>query len=160
MIKLYRDAGGGECPVVMFREDAPSCGTTSSRFGCWTCTVVSKDRSLAGFVEAGFDQFAPLLEFRDWLVEIRNDPDRRMARRRKGRIRFTKEGVFIPGPFKMSTRREILDRLTKLQDGFTLRLIREDEIERIRELWVEDVITRVERNVEAQRVAAGEVCHA
>lgn len=160
LIKLYRDAGGGECPVVMSREDAPSCGTTSSRFGCWTCTVVSKDKSLAGFVEAGFDQFAPLLEFRDWLVEIRNDPDRRMARRRNGRIRFTKEGVFIPGPFKMSTRREILDRLTKLQDGFTLRLIREDEIERIRELWVEDVITSVERNVEARRVVAGEVCHA
>ena len=61
LIKLYRDAGGGECPVVMSREDAPSCGTTSSRFGCWTCTVVSKDKSLTGFVEAGFDQLIEAL---------------------------------------------------------------------------------------------------
>lgn len=155
LIKLYRDAGGGECPVVTSKEDVPSCGTTSSRFGCWTCTVVEKDKSLAGFVEAGFDQFTPLLEFRDWLVEIRNDPARRMARRRDGRVTITKKGVFIPGPFNMATRREILDRVTKLQDEFTMSLIREDEIERIRELWVEDVIASAERNAEAQRVAAG-----
>ena len=155
LIKLYRDAGGGECPVVTSKEEAPSCGTTSSRFGCWTCTVVEKDKSLAGFVEAGFDQFTPLLEFRDWLVEIRNDPARRMARRRDGRVTITKKGVFIPGPFNMATRREILDRVTKLQDEFTMSLIREDEIERIRELWVEDVIASAKRNAEAQRVAAG-----
>jgi len=68
LIKLYRDAGGGECPVVTSQDDAPSCGTTSSRFGCWTCTVVEKDRSLGGFVEAGFDRLAPLLDFRDWLI--------------------------------------------------------------------------------------------
>ena len=42
LIQLYRDAGGGECPVITSRDDAPSCGTTSSRFGCWTCTVVEK----------------------------------------------------------------------------------------------------------------------
>ncbi len=46
LIKLYRDAAGGECPVVLSQEDAPGCGTNSSRFGCWTCTVVEKDRSL------------------------------------------------------------------------------------------------------------------
>ena len=46
LIQLYRDAAGGECPVVTQKSDAPSCGTTSSRFGCWTCTVVDKDRSL------------------------------------------------------------------------------------------------------------------
>ncbi len=67
LIKLYRDANGGECPVVLSRDDAPSCGTSSARFGCWTCTVVEKDRSLEGFVEAGFKEFGPLLEFRDWL---------------------------------------------------------------------------------------------
>jgi DNA sulfur modification protein DndC len=49
LIGLYRDASGGECPVVTQKSDAPSCGTTSSRFGCWTCTVVEKDRSFEGF---------------------------------------------------------------------------------------------------------------
>ena len=65
LITLYRNSLGGECPVVVGKSDAPSCGTSSSRFGCWTCTVVQKDRSLEGFVEAGFSEFGPLLEFRD-----------------------------------------------------------------------------------------------
>ena len=154
LIQLYRDAGGGECPVVTSTADAPSCGTTSSRFGCWTCTVVEKDKSLAGFVVSGFDQFMPLLEFRDWLVEIRNDPTRRLARRRNGRVTITKKGVFVPGPFNMATRHEILDRLMALQTKSKMVLIRESEMERIRELWVEDVIVSAERNAEAQRTAA------
>ena len=154
LIQLYRDAGGGECPVVTSKSDAPSCGTRSSRFGCWTCTVVEKDKSLAGFVDSGFDQFMPLLEFRDWLVEIRNDPKRRLARRRNGRVTITKKGVFVPGPFNMATRREILDRLLTLQAQSEMVLIAHPEIERIRELWVEDVIVSAERNVQAQRTLA------
>ncbi|MEI6746913.1 MAG: phosphoadenosine phosphosulfate reductase family protein, partial [Methylococcaceae bacterium] len=29
LIQLYRDAEGGECPVVLSKEDAPGCGTNS-----------------------------------------------------------------------------------------------------------------------------------
>ena len=156
LVQLYRDAGGGECPVVTSTADVPSCGTRSSRFGCWTCTVVEKDRSLAGFVDSGFNQFLPLLEFRDWLVEIRNDPARRLARRRNGRVTITKKGVFVPGPFNMATRHEILDRLLALQEQSGMTLVRQCEIERIRELWVDDVIVSAARNAKAQRtVAAG-----
>jgi DNA sulfur modification protein DndC len=140
LIQLYRDAGGGECPVVTSKDDAPSCGTSSSRFGCWTCTVVEKDRSLEGFVEAGFAEFAPLIAFRDWLVSIRNDPHRRLARRRDGRITVTKEGVFVPGPFTFETRREILDRVLELQRLTGHLLINEDELGRIRRIWAEDVL--------------------
>ena len=154
LIQLYRDAGGGECPVVTSKDDVPSCGTTSSRFGCWTCTVVEKDKSLAGFVDSGFDEFMPLLEFRDWLVEIRNDPARRLARRRNGRITFTKKGMFVPGPFNMTTRHEILDRLMTIQGKTKMVLISETEIERIREIWVKDVIVGAERNAETRSLAA------
>jgi DNA sulfur modification protein DndC len=149
LIQLYRDAGGGECPVVTSQDDAPSCGTSSSRFGCWTCTVVEKDRSLAGFVDAGFGQFTPLLEFRDWLVEIRNDPNRRLARRRDGRVTIAKNGVFIPGPFTIPTRKEILDKLLALEESTGMKLISQGEIDRIRELWVDDVIVSSERNARA-----------
>lgn len=75
LIKLYREAAGGECPIVLSQEEAPGCGTNSSRFGCWTCTVVNKDRSLQGFVDAGKTEFAPLIEYRNWLVDIRNNPN-------------------------------------------------------------------------------------
>ena len=156
LIDLYRDAGGGECPVVTSRDDAPSCGTTSSRFGCWTCTVVEKDKSLTGFVKAGFDQFGPLLDFRDWLVAIRNDPERRLARRRNGRFTISKNGVFIPGPFNMATRKEILDRLLDLQNETRMPLISDAEIRQIRVLWVEDVLASTERSSREQRLAVAE----
>jgi DNA sulfur modification protein DndC len=150
LIKLYRDAGGGECPVVTSKDDAPSCGTSSSRFGCWTCTVVEKDRSLAGFVDAGFEQFVPLLNFRDWLQSIRNEPDRRLARRRDGRITFDRNGTLITGPFSLATRREILDRLLHLQDEIGAELISISEQERIRALWVEDALSSAERSLSEQ----------
>lgn len=140
LITLYRDALGGECPVVTQKSDAPSCGTGSSRFGCWTCTVVEKDRSLAGFVAAGWGEFAPLLAFRDWLVSIRNDPERRSARRRDGRLTVAVHGSLIPGPFTLATRREILDRLMALQGRVGHCLITDGEIRRIRSLWAEDAL--------------------
>jgi DNA sulfur modification protein DndC len=146
LIKLYRDAGGGECPVVTSKAEAPSCGTTSSRFGCWTCTVVEKDRSLTGFVEAGFGEFTPLLDFRDWLVSIRNDPERRLARRRDGRLTITSAGVHIPGPFTLATRAEILSRLLSLQEEVRRTLILPAEIDRIRTLWAEDALAGVARS--------------
>ncbi len=146
LIKLYRDAGGGECPVVTAKSDAPSCGTSSSRFGCWTCTVVDKDKSLAGFVEAGFGQFLPLMEFRDWLVSIRNDPERRLARRRDGRLTITANGTHIPGPFTLKTRAEILARLLSLQEQTAMMLISDSELDRIRRLWAEDAIASTARS--------------
>ena len=153
LIELYRDAGGGECPVVTSKDDAPSCGTSSSRFGCWTCTVVEKDKSLTGFVKSGYQQFGPLLEFRDWLVTIRNDPERRLARRRNGKLTVGRNGVFIPGPFNIATRKQILERLLDLEKETRMHLITDDEIHQIRSLWVEDVLTSTERNSRQQSVA-------
>ena len=57
----------------------------------------------------------------------------------------------MQGPFSMETRREILKRLLTLQAGSNLDLIQEAEIERIREIWVEDVVVSAERNAKAQR---------
>lgn len=142
LIGLYRNASGGECPVVTQKTDVPSCGTTSSRFGCWTCTVVEKDRSLEGFVESGFKEFGPLLDFRDWLASIRNDKERRQARRRDGRVTITDGGTFVPGPFTLSTRNEILERLRALEEETGQTLVSEEEIGIIHELWAEELAPR------------------
>jgi DNA sulfur modification protein DndC len=56
LVALYRNAQGGECPLVIDKSQAPSCGTSSSRFGCWTCAVVEKDRSMEGFIQTGLDE--------------------------------------------------------------------------------------------------------
>ncbi len=87
--KLYQDSNSSECPLVIdknIKESAGSCG--NSRFGCWVCTVVTQDRSLNGFIESGSEWLRPLLEFRNWLTNIRDDRSRRMKYRINGQIYF------------------------------------------------------------------------
>lgn len=139
LIQLYRDAEGGECPVVLSKDEAPGCGTRSSRFGCWTCTVVDKDRSLQGFIDAGRHQYRPLVEFRDWLQEIRNDARYRSVERRNGRVQFDTAGKHIPGPFTVQARRMILERLLTAQAKFGDTLITPSEIDLIHSLWAQDL---------------------
>lgn len=145
LVTLYRDGGGGECPLVLSKEDSPSCGTTSSRFGCWTCTVVVKDRSMSGFIEAGHENLEPLMEFRDWLASIRGDHDRRMAVRRSGRTTHLANGSLVPGPFTLAARREILEELLKKQAATGRELISASEIVLIQAIWAEDAAAAIAR---------------
>lgn len=140
LVTMYRNAGGGECPLVTDKSEAPSCGTTSSRFGCWTCTVVEKDKSAESFIEAGYGDLEPLLEFRDWLKAIREDGSMRMATRRNGSLNFVGEGRLIPGPFTLEARREILDRLIAIQEEVEMQLVSPEEIDAIQRIWAEDTI--------------------
>ena len=141
LIQLYRDAEGGECPVVLSKEDAPGCGTNSSRFGCWTCTVVDKDKSLQGFVDSGKLEYNGLIEFRDWLKSIRNDSAMRQIKRRNGQISFNLEkGKHIPGPFTIKARELILQKLLETQAQYGESLISDAEIQIIRRIWTEDLL--------------------
>jgi len=137
LITLYRNALGGECPVVLSKEDAPSCGTTSPRFGCWTCTVVRKDRSLEGLIESGFEDFEPLMQFRDWLQKLREKNDKRMTVRRNGSTKF-RNGNRVYGPFKMEVRKEILNKLQQLEAQTGRKLISREEIIIIHDVWDRD----------------------
>ncbi|MGO7347819.1 DNA phosphorothioation system sulfurtransferase DndC [Rhizobium ruizarguesonis] len=139
LIKLYRDSEGGECPVVLSADEAPGCGTSNSRFGCWTCTVVEKDKSLQGFVDAGKHHFQPLIDFRDWLRFIRNKPEMRQAIRRNGKLTFDPNGKHIPGPFTIQARREILTRLLEVQSQFGEELITPPELQQIQKLWSDEL---------------------
>ncbi|MFI3189475.1 MAG: DNA phosphorothioation system sulfurtransferase DndC [Methylococcales bacterium] len=141
LIQLYRDAEGGECPVVLSKDEAAGCGTNSSRFGCWTCTVVDKDKSLQGFVDSGKSQYSCLINFRDWIKSIRNDPTMRQVARRNGQVTFNVErGIHIPGPFTIQARGIILQKLLETQAEYGEPLISEAEIQIIRRLWTEDLI--------------------
>ncbi|MFM8444353.1 MAG: DNA phosphorothioation system sulfurtransferase DndC [Methylococcus sp.] len=145
LIQLYRDAEGGECPVVMSKEDAPGCGTNSSRFGCWTCTVVEKDKSLQGFVDSGMHKYSKLIDFRDWLKMIRNNPEFRQVERRNGRVQFDSNGNHIPGPFTVEARRMILNKLLETQDEYGEELISPAEIELIRREWSASLTHNINR---------------
>lgn len=143
LIQLYRDAEGGECPVMLSKDEAPGCGTSSSRFGCWTCTVVEKDKSLQGFISAGRLHFKALVDFRDWLKKIRNKPEYRQARRRNGQLQFDpRTGRHIPGPFTVQARKMILDRLLKTEKEFGAELISKEEIDIIWSTWADELLTK------------------
>lgn len=101
--------------------------------------MVEKDRSLEGFVESGYAEFGPLLDFRDWLASIRNDKNRRQARRRDGRVTITDDGTFVPGPFTLQTRSEILQRLCDMQEETRQPLISDKEVSLIYQVWAEEM---------------------
>ena len=124
LFKLYKDASG-ECPVHI-DTSTPACG--NSRFGCWTCTVVEKDKAGEGLLASGDDRMKRLLEFRETLLEFRDPANGwRDHRRMNGN-----EG---PGPLTIAARRELLTRLIKLQEETGLRVISDDELLLIQKIW-------------------------
>jgi len=164
LITLYRNAqGAGECPLVMDKAQEPSCGSGSPRFGCWTCTVVNKDKSMDGWIDSGFDHLEPLSEFRDWLKSIEHDTTRRQLERRNGQISWTfdAEGKNITGhnhgPFTLLARQEILDRLLAVQTEVGIQLISEDEIQAIRRIWSQDAIQICDRILDLAKSGRGEI---
>lgn len=145
--QLYQDAQDGDCPLVIDKT-SPSCG--NSRFGCWACTVVSKDISMESMINSGEKWLQPLLDFRDWLAATK-DPARkekiRSVRRRNGRVQFqeTDEGErkLIWGPFTLEFRKIILEKLLDAQvtiqkspKGKDITLVSEEELLEIRRLWL------------------------
>ena len=143
LITLYRNAGGGECPLVMTKEQAPSCGSSSPRFGCWTCTVVQKDRSLRGLIDSGHaeaERMEALFDFREWLVGVRENDANRLPVRRNGDAKERADGSRVFGPFKLDVRKKILERLQTLEDQIGEQLILPAEIECIEDVWWRDEI--------------------
>ena len=143
LITLYRNAGGGECPLVLSKEDAPSCGTSSPRFGCWTCTVVEKDRSMRGTIDSGHpdqDKLELLYNFRETLIELREDNDNRLPVRRDGRAKIRPNGKRVYGPFTLEVRKDILNRLRSLEGWIGETLISPAEVEAIEDIWWRDEI--------------------
>ncbi|MEO5331156.1 MAG: DNA phosphorothioation system sulfurtransferase DndC [Magnetococcus sp. YQC-5] len=130
LYNLYRQAEGGECPVILDLNQ-PSCG--GSRFGCWTCTVVKLDKSMEGFIESGEEWMRSLNEFRNWIKEVRDFPDWRQDKRRNG---FRVEGQ--KGPFKPEKRQEILERLLQLEKKCKKNLISDQELGYIQTVWTQE----------------------
>jgi DNA sulfur modification protein DndC len=120
---LYKKASG-ECPIVRDVAGSP-CG--QGRFGCWTCTVVRKDRAVQSLVQEGYTALAPLLGFRDWLISMRDLPEHRCSVRRNGT-----PGL---GPLRLKSRKVALKRLLAAEAASGIRLITPPEIRAIQSLW-------------------------
>ena len=143
LITVYRNAGGGECPLVLSKADAPSCGTTSPRFGCWTCTVVKKDKSMTGTIDSGHpdqQKLERLSAFRDELIELRENNANRSEVRRNGLTKRRDDGTKVYGPFTLQVRQHILEKLQLMEKANDEELVSPSELNVIRDIWRHDKI--------------------
>jgi len=154
LLTMYRGAtADGECPLVV-DTSTPSCG--NSRFGCWVCTLVDQDKSMAAMIQNDDEKewMLPLLDLRNEL-DFRTEDDRARDRERRDFRRFSgrldfytdRDGEIqlIPGPYTQNTRVDWLRRLLRTQrrvrqDGplqaRNLELITLRELDEIRRIWV------------------------
>ena len=112
---LYRDASGGECPLVI-DTTTPSCGNT--RFGCWVCTVAVRDSSMEALVDGGEEWLAPMLELRDLLARTTNPELKsqyRDMRALNGRVYHKKDGSLIPRAYKFEFSVQLLETLLAIE---------------------------------------------
>jgi DNA sulfur modification protein DndC len=140
LVTLYKNANSGDCPLVIDKT-TPSCG--NSRFGCWVCTVVKRDKSMEGLIDNGESWMEPLLELRDYLVESRDGGEEYRSKFRRNGYE-AREGNM--GPYLPSTRAKILRKLLLAQkeiqetQGETFQLINSQELTAIQLQWYRDGI--------------------
>ena len=153
LFTMYRGAtADNECPMVV-DTSTPSCG--DSRFGCWVCTMVSKDKSMEAMIQNDEEKewLQPLLDIRNEL-EVKSDRHRRDFRRIHGNVQLferNKNGETsiepIPGPYTKKWRETWLRRVLSAQvevrqnapDEFKdINLITPEELSEIRRIWLEE----------------------
>lgn len=128
VINLYKHAKG-ECPLIG-RPLSNGCG---SRFGCWVCTLVKDDKSMANMLKAErYSNLLPYYEFRNWLVEFCNKPENRYPYTRSGKPAYNSMGCLTH-----EARERILEEVFKLERVTGDKIINEYEICLINEYWGE-----------------------
>jgi DNA sulfur modification protein DndC len=153
LFNMYRGAtADNECPLVV-DTSTPSCG--DSRFGCWVCTMVSKDKSMEAMIQNDEEKewMQPLLDIRNEL-DIEDDRDRRDFRRIWGDVQLFERNVNgtievknIPGPYTKEWRehwlRRVLTAQTQIRKNGSeevkeIILITSQELQEIRRIWLEE----------------------
>ncbi len=154
LLAMYQGAtADNECPMVV-DTSTPSCG--DSRFGCWVCTMVSKDKSMEAMIQNDEEKewLQPLLDIRNEL-EVKNDRHRRDFRRLRGNVQLFERNLGdgetaikpIPGPYTRKWRETWLRRVLSAQvevrqnapeEFKDISLITPEELSEIRRIWLEE----------------------
>lgn len=148
LMSMYSGASAdGECPLVL-DTSTPSCG--NSRFGCWVCTMVEEDKSMAAMIQNDEEKawMLPLLEFRNEIADRSADWGRRDFRRKDGRLTYnTNAKRLVHGPYNQEARVHFLRRLLQVEKliheiGPTeireIPLITVEELQAIRKIWLDE----------------------
>jgi DNA sulfur modification protein DndC len=140
LFRIYANASADdyECPVVVTDMRHQSCG--QSRFGCWMCTVVKEDKSMAALISNGFTWLRPLLDFRDEIVAERNDTQKRMPTRRDGTQAVNDMGCYHPW-YRASILKRLLNAQKEIQkDNPHIELITNQQLIAIQTIWYRDFV--------------------
>ena len=140
LFQLYSDASADdyECPTVVTSKNHKSCG--QSRFGCWTCTVVKKDKSMTALIDNGLTWLTPLLNLRNQMVDERNIVENRMPERRNGTKAIKGFGPYTP-KYRASLLKRLLEAQKMVQeDKSHIELITNQELIAIQTIWYRDLI--------------------
>lgn len=147
LLTMYQGASeDGECPLVV-DTSTPSCG--DSRFGCWVCTLVEKDRSMQAMIQNDEEKewMLPLLQLRNELDPPKTpEGDRALRdfRRMSGAVQLYNDRP-IPGPYKQEARERWLRKVLRAQQHVRehgpnevrdIELITLKELEEIRRIWI------------------------
>lgn len=144
---MYSGASAdGECPLVL-DTSTPSCG--NSRFGCWVCTMVSEDKSMAAMIQNDEEKawMLPMLEFRNKIAAtLEEDRERRDFRRMDGHLTWHNARL-VHGPYTQETRKKFLTCLLEVQELVheigpeeikNVPLITKAELRLIRQIWLDE----------------------
>ncbi|HEX8697329.1 MAG TPA: DNA phosphorothioation system sulfurtransferase DndC [Myxococcaceae bacterium] len=143
LLTMYQGASAdGECPLVV-DSSTPSCG--DSRFGCWVCTLVDKDKSMQAMIQNDEEKewMLPLLELRNEL-DLTDDRPLRDFRRMNGALTLHNNQL-VHGPYKQEARERWLRRVLEAQRLVRrngpehvrkIELITLEELQEIRRIWV------------------------
>ena len=174
LLTMYQGASAdGECPLVV-DTSTPSCG--DSRFGCWVCTLVEKDKSMHAMIQNDQEKewMLPLLELRNELDPPRGpqtDRALRDFRRMNGSVQLFNDRP-IPGPYKQHIREDWLRKVLQAQRFIRengpdevrgIELITLEELEEIRRIWViekheiEDTLPEVYREATGEPFPGGRI---
>lgn len=144
LFNLYQGENLGEEKSVLGEVDRDKIPVTgNSRFGCWCCTMVKEDKSLQNFINKSKDDkeveiLTLLRNFRNKLLEMREDSGLRDTKRRNGSVYKKSDGSFGLGPFTLKARGIILEELLELENKTGLELITEAELKVIDKMWDEE----------------------
>lgn len=143
LFNLYQGENLGEEKSVLGEVDRDKIPVTgNSRFGCWCCTMVKEDKSLQNFINKSVGEERRVLtllrDFRNKLLEMRENSALRDSKRRNGTVYRKADGTLGLGPFTLEARRMILEGLLDLENQTGLELITIAELKVIDRMWDEE----------------------
>lgn len=151
--RVYAEASsdGDECRSLLegFESGSKSGCGMSARYGCWSCMIFEKDKTL-GNLTKHYPYMKEMEKLRNWFAKYRDgswDHNRDVyihGRHKMKKYDFDnhRNGMQIPGGYTLYFRKRMLSELLKCERKVIkereIPLITDEELAYIQECWIED----------------------